>query len=80
MGVEVRVGVFVNVLVGGFGVLVWLNVIVGWGVLPMVTIGPAGGDAVKPKYKESMAKSLPNAGPATLTILIYTFPSLGANH
>ena len=46
----------------------------------MVTIGPAGGTAVKPKYKESIAKSLPKAGPATLVILIKTLPSLGANH
>ena len=84
VGVEVRVLVDVSVGVvvgvGGFGVLVWLKVIVGWGVFPIVTTGPSGGDAVRPKYKESIAKSLPKAGPATLVILIKTLPSLGANH
>jgi len=36
----------------------------------MVTTGPAGGTAVRPKYKESIPKSFPNAGPAMLKILI----------
>jgi hypothetical protein len=36
----------------------------------MVTKGPSGGTAVRPKYKESIAKSLPNKAPAILLILM----------